>query len=1582
MFRLPSEEVARLRKKVLIRGYYGAGNAGDEAILEGMLGDLRARMPDLRPIVVSSDPASTSRFYNVESILNSDRTATLAAARECDVIALGGGGLLNDYWDVSLASLFSRTDATLNYYTCVALAALYAKPLILYAMGIGPLSTRLGRLYTQMVAEQAQVITVRDEQSKVILGELGIDAARVHVTADPAFLLTYALPTLDLPRPILGVALRNWSIAVDAETWEPEVAAALDEFLSRHGGSVLFLPFQRSTVESDNDKAIAERVRSRMSRHRSTTVFEAAGAACELAGAIGRCDLMLGMRYHSVLFALRHGVPTVGLVYDPKVRGLLASADCEDYALDLGAVRADNLLDRLERAFAEVSLPGRLISVSDRMSKAASENGRLVTDLLVGNISSPPAASTCRWWLDELSAEAAFKGEGGVKRSITERRNSIEPESGQNWAYDIVCFPGIEWDYRWMRPQQLMSQFAERGHRVFFVNVAAFLPQDGPKFVARALRQNVWDVKLASPEAVNVNSGWMPDDVRNSLVDNLAALASEFAIDRAACVLHLSTWGTTAYQLRSLFGWRVVYDCMDDWSGFAWVPEALLANELLLVGNSDLVVVTAQKLWAKWSPRNPKIVLVRNAADPEHYQRKLAVDLPVEMPSSGPVVGFFGVIDSWFDVELVIRAATERPHYLFALIGAVYDDCAEGLRLLPNVRLFGHQPYDLLPGYLRRFDACIIPFKVNAVTRSTDPVKFYEYIAQGKPVVSTPMPELGPYREVAYLAEGPEDFIRLLDVAVSERDPELRERRLALARENSWIARCEVFDAAIERTLDVSQRPRILFAYQTLSLGGVEIVLQSRVAELRRRGCSICLVFMEEIDGRSLFEGSGIDVRICPEETALAEALEGFKPDWIVSIDTPVILSVAQRTTPEAGLVYEVHSSYANMLVPLADRGFLIGVRGVIVPSPSHRDRIRPLMAVDKPVEIVPNALSPAFLERDGGFEASSCPIVLWVGRLDSLKRWRAFVEIARRLRERTDAEFLMVSAGFSGEGEVELRDAIKSFELEERFRQMRAVEHSRMPAVYRAAAQSGGCLVSTSASESFGMAVLEAMACSCPVVVPDVVGLRDLVRHADNGRLYPAGELAAACEEIVETLNQPAELRRTVTEKAVEFALNFIPERAADRFLAVLADWSARRVAPTEPQSTLAPIRQFLSRILAAEPEETPVVIFPPSLPWTAAALSNRAHRWARAFARCGCLVFYCDPQRLAAGENEFTEVENRIFAINVPLEVYNSVKAPIIMADSSNPDQLCHFCDPVVLYECRERVSENESALTDLHAEWLARATVVTLTSEELRNSIARRRPDAILASDEQLLQDDFVSAILNKLKSVSPGENNLFRLRALLEWRERQVNALKREIQDRDRPAVEILREAVAEQKHVLADRDRGIAFLQREVAAREKIIAERNQAVEFLGNAILHRDATLALLQKEIESRDVIIQERQNAIEFLQQELAAHRKSVAFLRDEVGQREDVISERQNAIEFLQQELAARDVAAAAQLEGIAFLREEVAQRELVIAERESKLLESEATIASLRETLREIEISVSRSVDDNYVGREGTEISGPG
>src|ERR1017187_6175651 len=149
-------EVSVLKLKAVVAGYYGSGNAGDEAILECMLGELRAQMPGLDPVVVSADPVRTAAAYHVASVSKTDKPVIIAAVRDCDLILLGGGGLLQDYWQMDIGDLF-RPAARVNYSAYAALAALFEKPLFLYAVGVGPLSTSEGRRYGRMICDEARL---------------------------------------------------------------------------------------------------------------------------------------------------------------------------------------------------------------------------------------------------------------------------------------------------------------------------------------------------------------------------------------------------------------------------------------------------------------------------------------------------------------------------------------------------------------------------------------------------------------------------------------------------------------------------------------------------------------------------------------------------------------------------------------------------------------------------------------------------------------------------------------------------------------------------------------------------------------------------------------------------------------------------------------------------------------------------------------------------------------------------------------------------------------------------------------------------------------------------------------------------------------------------------------------------------------------------------------------------------------------------------------------------------------------------------------------------------------------------------
>jgi polysaccharide pyruvyl transferase CsaB len=1551
------------RIHLLVAGYYGSGNAGDEAILDCLLTELRAQIPAIDPLVVSAEPAATEAEYQVRAVSKSDKPAVLAAVRDCDAVLLGGGGLLQDYWAMDIGNFFSTPAAHPSYAAYAALAALFDKPLFLYAVGVGPLSTAAGRRCTRMICDQARLLTVRDAESKELLEETGVEGSRVQVTADPAFRLTAPAARLEMESPILGVGLRNWNMGVDSKAWESELAASLDSFLDGPG-SILFLPFDHEDV------AIATGMQSRLRLPERTAIFEPAGNPGRLAGAIAGCSVVLGMRYHSALFAIRHGIPVVGLVYDPKVRHLLAAAGCEEYAIDIGAFRASDLAALIDRAGHNSEFASRLRPAADRLSEAASQTARLVADAAAVSHTPPPAAT--RAWLDELTAAAsgasndAYPGLEAVKTTISQRRRHIGPAA----FYDIICFPGIEWDFRWMRAQQLMSRFADSGHRVFFISTAAFLPAGGAKFEARSLRANVWELRLAAPQPVDVYSGVMPDDVRAAVVGDIAAAAQEFGIGRAVSMLHLSTWNSAAEDLRARFGWPVVYDCMDDWSGFAWMPQPLLDGEIDLVRDADLVLVTAQKLWGKWSPLNRHTILARNATDIEHFQRVVEAGPEMELPLDRKIVGFFGAIDSWFDVELVRHAATGRPDYFFALIGAVYDAPVERLQQLPNVRFYGHQPYATLPAWLHRFDACIIPFKINTVTQATDPVKFYEYLSQAKPVVATRLPELELYGELLYLADGPEEFVRLLDAAVAEHNPQLRNRRLTAASENTWTARYQLIDSAIQQ---VWSSRRILFACPVFILGGVEVILQNRAAELLRRGWQVRLVSLEEAGGQVLFEESGIDSRICSSEAELARELADFRPGWIVSIDTPSLLPIARQNAPRAAILYEVHSTYPHILAPLVDRDFLIGIRGIIVPSASQADRIRSLLAADMPIEIVPNALAPEFLRPADPPHASSHPIVLWVGRLDSLKNWRAFLELAAQLRDRTEADFQLISGGPF--------DQTEGAELERfaadpanRLSWIREVEHARMPAIYRSAAQSGGCMVSTSAAESFGMAVLEAMACGCPVVAPDIEGLRELIHQDETGSLYPPGDLTTAAAQVVKILDDPPERRNQIAAAARQFAAQFSPEAAVERFLAALTRWSTppEEAKPATPQVTRA--REHLSRILAANSGARKIVIFPPCIPWKAASVSSRPQEWARALAAHGCLVFYNDPQHLAV----FTEIEPGIIAANVPLEVYDIVDTPVVLAHAGNLRQLDSFRNPLVIYDYQNHAAPDE--------EWRARAAVIVVDSEELRYAVGPWRPDALLISRPG--PEDACAALLAALENPEARENHAVRLKTLLAWRERQIQRLEEQIRERDRPAVEILHGAVTEQKRIISERDKGIAFLRRELANRDRIIAEREAAILFLKHEVEHRDSAIADEVSKNQQHEMREQERQAAIEFLQgeieslkNEIAARQQGIQSLHQKItGSERDKeslyqeIAVRTEDLQFLHQDIAAldeamnaRDQTIAAREEGIRFLHQEIATRDQTITAREEgiqflrqEIAARDAEIGRLQATIRHLEV----------------------
>jgi glycosyltransferase involved in cell wall biosynthesis len=203
---------------------------------------------------------------------------------------------------------------------------------------------------------------------------------------------------------------------------------------------------------------------------------------------------------------------------------------------------------------------------------------------------------------------------------------------------------------------------------------------------------------------------------------------------------------------------------------------------------------------------NKNCFYLPNAADFEHFHSAVQVkQRPKEIESlSRPIIGFIGAIFDWIDIDLICKLAKLHPNYSILLVGPVNYGLKK-LRKHSNIVMVGAKQYKILPQYLSCMDVCLLPFKINKLTMASNPIKLYEYLAAGKPVVSTALPEVcGNASDIVYIGENNEDFIKKVEEAVSEnKKPENEDailKRINFAKNNSWEKRIETFEKLIEVT--------------------------------------------------------------------------------------------------------------------------------------------------------------------------------------------------------------------------------------------------------------------------------------------------------------------------------------------------------------------------------------------------------------------------------------------------------------------------------------------------------------------------------------------------------------------------------------------------------------------------------------------------------------------------------------------------------------------------------------------------------------------------------------------------------------
>jgi UDP-galactopyranose mutase len=391
--------------------------------------------------------------------------------------------------------------------------------------------------------------------------------------------------------------------------------------------------------------------------------------------------------------------------------------------------------------------------------------------------------------------------------------------------YDVVCLSHLRWDWVWQRPQHLLSRCA-RERRVFYVEEAV---ADGDTRVD--VEETPSGVHVVRPHVPSGLSLRELDAVQQTLLDELF-LQQEIADYLLWVYAPMAT--VYAEHLKPV---ATVYDCMDELSLFAGAPPELREREARLLKTADLVFTGGRSLFEAKRALHPHVHCFPSSVDAEHFAKART---PKADPHDGvprPRIGFAGVIDERIDLELVARLADARPDWHVVLVGPVTKIDEASVPQRPNIHRLGPKDYAELPGYLAHWDVAWMPFARNDATRFISPTKTLEYLAAGRPVVSTPIRDVvQPYGAdgLVLIAEDVEETIDAVELSLaSDRETHLRRLDEALAEtswDRTWSEMQQLIDGVVATRRTPRRRRPQPFDYMVVGAGFAGSVLAERLA--------------------------------------------------------------------------------------------------------------------------------------------------------------------------------------------------------------------------------------------------------------------------------------------------------------------------------------------------------------------------------------------------------------------------------------------------------------------------------------------------------------------------------------------------------------------------------------------------------------------------------------------------------------------------------------------------------------------------------------------------------------------------------